>query len=55
MNWTSSFLLQSDKLAIVPRLPLAPANTVVKPAEHGFGHRPSPSLQKGVAMLSTES
>ena len=51
MNWTSSFLLQSDKLAIVPHLPLAPASTVV----HGFGHRPESESAKGVAMLSAES
>ena len=43
MNWTSSFLLQSDKLGIVPHLPLAPGGTVGKPAEHESGHRPRPS------------
>ena len=32
MNWTSSFLVQSDKLAIVLHLLLAPVGTVVKPA-----------------------
>ena len=39
MNWTSNFLLQSDKLAIVPHLPVAPVGTVVKPAEQESGHR----------------
>ena len=34
MDWTSSFLVQSDKLAIGPHLLLAPVGTVVKPAEH---------------------
>ena len=55
MHWTSSFLVQSDKLAIVPHLLLAPAGTVVKPAEHEFVHRPSPSPGGGVAMLLAES
>ena len=40
-NCTSSFLVQSDKLAIVLHLLLAPVGTVVKPAEHEFAHRPS--------------
>ena len=43
MNWTSSFLVQSDKLAIVLHLLLAPAGTVVKPAECEVAHRPSPT------------
>ena len=43
MNWTSSFLVQSDKLAIVLHLLLAPVATVVKPAEHEVAHRLSPS------------
>ena len=43
MNWTSSFLVQCDKLSIVLHLLLAPVGTVVKPAEHEFAHRPSPS------------
>ena len=34
MNWTSSFFVQSDKLAIVLHLLLAPVGTVVKPTEH---------------------
>ena len=42
MNWTKSFLVQSDKLAIVLHLLLAPASTVAKPAEHEVAHRPSP-------------
>ena len=42
MNWTSSFFVQSHKLAIVPHLLLAPVGTVVKPAEHEFVRRPSP-------------
>ena len=46
MNWTSSFLLKSDKLAIVPHLPLAPGGTVGQPAEHESGHRPSPSPEE---------
>ena len=42
MNWASSFLVQSDKLAIVLRLLLAPAGTVVKPAEHAVVRRLCP-------------
>ena len=42
MNWTSSFLVQSDKLAIVLHLLLARAGTMVKPAEHKVAHRPNP-------------
>ena len=34
INWTASFLVQSDKLAIVLHLLQAPEGTVVKPAEH---------------------
>ena len=34
MNWTSSFLVLSDKLALVLHLLLAPEGTVVKPAGH---------------------
>ena len=45
MNWTSSFLVQSDKLVIVLHLLLAPVYTVVKPAEREFAHRPSPSRE----------
>ena len=30
---------------IVPHFLLAPVGTVVKPAEHEFAHRPSPSLE----------
>ena len=37
MNWTSSFLLQSDNLAIVPHLPLPPVRTVGKSADHECG------------------
>ena len=55
MNWTSSFLVQSDKLAIVLHLLLAPVGTAVKPAEHEVAHRPSPIPGGGVAMLSAES
>ena len=44
MNWTSSFLVQSDKLAIVPHLLLAPVGTVVKPQEHEVAHRLRPIL-----------
>ena len=44
MNWTSSFLVQSDKLAIVLHLLLAPPGTVVKPAEHEVARRQSPIL-----------
>ena len=42
MNWTSSFLVQSDQVVIVLHLFLAPVCTV-KPAEREFAHRPSPS------------
>ena len=43
MNWTSSSLVQSDELAIVQHLLLAPVSTVVKPADHEVSHRLSPS------------
>ena len=43
MNWTSRVLVQSDKLAIVQHLRLAPVGTVVKLAEHEAAHRPSDS------------
>ena len=43
MNWTSSFLVQSDKLAIVLHLLLAPVGTVVKPAEHEVVRPQSPN------------
>ena len=42
VNWTSSFLIKSDKRAIVLHLLLAPVGTVVKPAEHEVAHRLSP-------------
>ena len=45
MNLTSSFLLQSDELAIGPHLLVAPACTVVKPAEHEFAHLLSPTQE----------
>ena len=54
MKWQSSFLLQSDKLAIVPRLPLAAEGTVEKPAEHESGHRRSPSPEE-VSQCSPEN
>ena len=54
MNWTSSFLFQSDKLAIVLHLLLAPAGTVVKPAEREVFRRQK-SDTGCVAMLSAES
>ena len=44
MNLTSSFLVQSDKLAIVLHLLLAPVGTVVKPAEHEVIRHQSPIL-----------
>ena len=43
MNWTSSFLVQADKLAIVLHLFLAPVSTEAKSAEHEVAHRLSPS------------
>ena len=43
MNWTSSFLVQSDRLAIVLHLLLGRVFAVVKPAEHEFAHRPRQS------------
>ena len=52
MNWTSKFLVQSDKLAIVLHFLLAPLRTVVKPAEHEVVRRLDSG---GVAMLSAES
>ena len=45
MNLTANLLFQSDKFVIVPHLLLAPANTVVKPAEHEFVRRPSLLLE----------
>ena len=42
MNWTSSFLVQSDKLAIALHLLFAPVGTVVKPDEHEVVRRLSP-------------
>ena len=47
MNWTSSFLVQSDKLAILLHLFLAPASRAVKSAEHEVAHRQSPSPSPG--------
>ena len=55
MNWTSSFLVQSHELAIVLHLRLAPAGTVVNPAEHEVARRLNSIPVSGVAMLSTES
>ena len=54
MTWTSSFLIHSEKLAIVLHLLLAPVGIVVKPAEHEVVRRPSPIPAGGVAMLSAE-
>ena len=51
MNRTSSFLVQSDKLAIVLHLLLAPVRTVVNPALSCS----SSKSDSGVAMLSAES
>ena len=42
INWTSSFVVQIDKLAIFLHLLLAPEGTVVKPAEHEVAHCLSP-------------
>ena len=44
MNWTSSVLDQSGKLAIVLHFLLAPVSTAVKPAEYEVARhlRPSP-------------
>ena len=44
-NLTANILFQSDKFVIVPHLLLAPANTVMKPAEHKFVRRPSLLLE----------
>ena len=54
MNWTSSFLVQSDKLVIVLHLFFPPVGTVVKPAEHEVCSS-SKSDSQGVVMLSAES
>ena len=43
MNWTLRFLVKNDKLVIGQHLLLSPVSRVVKPAEHEFAHRPSPS------------
>ena len=50
MNWTSSFLVQSDKLAMVLHLLLAPAGAVVKSAELIVVRRLRP-----IPMLPAES
>ena len=50
MNWTSSLLVQSDKLATVLHLLLAPVGTVVKPADHEVVRRQSPI--PGAMLLS---
>ena len=42
MTWTSSFLVQSDKLVIVLHLLLSPAGAVVKSAEHEVVRHRSP-------------
>ena len=42
MTWTSSFLVQSDELAIVLHLLLAPAGTVVRPAGYEVARRLCP-------------
>ena len=55
MNGTSSFLVPSDKIAIVPHFLFAPVGTVGKPAEHEVVRRPSPIPGGSVAMLSAES
>ena len=57
MNWTSSFLVQSDKLAIVLHLLLAPVGAVVKPAEHEVAHRPTliPGAASGSFPLNPRS
>ena len=54
MNWTSSFLPQSEKLAIGPHLLLAPACTVAKPAEHGVVRHESPT-HEGVSQCSQQN
>ena len=43
MNWTSSFLVQSDKLVIVLHLLLAPVGRVVMPGEHEVVRHRSPT------------
>ena len=44
MKWISSFVVQSDKLAIVLHLLLGPVGTVVMPTEHEVAHRPGAEL-----------
>ena len=41
MNWTSSFLFQSDKHVVVLHLLVAPVHTEEKPAEHEIVRRQS--------------
>ena len=53
MNWTSSFLVQSDKHAIVLQLHLAPVGTVE--ASRARSCSSSESDSGGVPMLSAES
>ena len=43
MNWTSSFLVQSDKPAVVLHLLLAPVDTAAKPADHEVVRHQSPT------------
>ena len=55
MDWTSCFLVQSDKVAIVPHLLLAPKGTVVKSQQiTKFAHRPSP-IQEGASQGSEQN
>ena len=55
MNWTSSFLFQSDKHAIVPHLPLASVDTVEKASRARTWSSSESESGGGVAMLSAES
>ena len=54
MSWTSSFLVLSDKLAIVQHLLLATVGTVVKPVEFQVVRHQSPiSVASQCFPLST--
>ena len=51
MNWTLSFIGESDKLVIGRHLLLSPVSTAVKPACSVFAHRPNPTQERDVDVI----
>ena len=51
MNWTLSFLDETDELVIGRHLLLSPVSTALKPAYSVFAHRPNP-IQEGESQCS---